>query len=136
MNETFDIEKLHPITRNLLKKRGLIENDEVCDFLNPSYEKHIGDPFAIHGVSEAVDRIMSAMRKGEKIAVYSDYDCDGVPGGVLLRSFFDDIGYPVEMYIPHRHNEGYGIHVHAVDALKAKGVTLIITVDLAITNIE
>jgi single-stranded-DNA-specific exonuclease len=72
----------------------------------------------------------------EKIAVYSDYDCDGVPGGVLLRTFFDEIGYPVEMYIPHRHNEGYGIHVHAVDALKAKGVTLIITVDLAITNIE
>jgi len=68
--------------------------------------------------------------------VYSDYDCDGIPGGVLLRTFFDDIGYPVEIYVPHRHNEGYGIHNHAIDALKKKGVSLIITVDLAITNIE
>ena len=85
---------------------------------------------------QAVDRITEAIRSGEKIAVYSDYDCDGVPGGVLLREFFNIIGYPVEIYIPHRHNEGYGVHTHAVDTLKKKGVTLIITVDLAITNIE
>jgi hypothetical protein len=54
----------------------------------------------------------------------------------VVRSFFDGIGYPVEIYVPHRHNEGYGLHNHALDALKEKGVTLVITVDLAITNIE
>jgi single-stranded-DNA-specific exonuclease len=53
-----------------------------------------------------------------------------------LRTFFDDIGYPVEIYVPHRHNEGYGVHVHAIDVLKKKGVSLVITVDLAITNID
>jgi single-stranded-DNA-specific exonuclease len=136
MSDTFSLEKLHPLTRTLLGKRGLIGEEEIENFLFPSYEKHIGDPFGIHGVPVAVDRIVDAMKKGEKIAVYSDYDCDGVPGGVLLRTFFDEIGYPVEMYIPHRHNEGYGIHNHAVDTLKEKGVTLVITVDLAITNIE
>jgi single-stranded-DNA-specific exonuclease len=136
MKDTFDIEKLHPLTRLLLEKRGLKEVGEVEDFLFPSYEKHIGNPFDIYGMEKAVVRIISAMKAGEKIAVYSDYDCDGIPGGVLLRTFFDDIGYPVEIYVPHRHNEGYGVHTHAIDALKKKGVSLVITVDLAITNID
>lgn len=133
---TFSLEKLHPITKKLLENRGVVGEQEVYDFLFPSYEKHIGDPFKIHGVQAAVDRIIQALKNNEKIAIYSDYDCDGIPGGVLLRTFFDDIGYPVEMYIPHRHNEGYGVHIHAIDALKAKGVTLIITVDSGIANID
>lgn len=128
-------DELHPLTLSLLKKRGIPEK-EFGDFLNPSYEKHIGDPFDIHGMPKAVERIVHAIRKKEKIAVYSDYDCDGIPGGVLLREFFDIIGYPVEMYVPHRHNEGYGVHIHAIDMLQEKGVRLVITVDLAITNIE
>ncbi len=129
------LDGLHPLTLTLLRKRG-IKDEEIADFLNPSYEKHIGNPFDIHGVPKAVERILKAIQGSEKICVYSDYDCDGIPGGVLLREFFDGIGYPVEIYVPHRHNEGYGVHIHAVDALKAKGISLIITVDLAITNIE
>ncbi len=136
MSSSFSSKNLHPITKILLEKRGVVGEEAIKDFLFPSYEKHIGDPFAIHGMKEAVTRIVQAIQNNEKIAVYSDYDCDGIPGGVLLRTFFDDIGYPVEMYVPHRHNEGYGVHTHAVDALKERGVTLIITVDLAITNIE
>lgn len=126
---------LHPLTLALLKKRG-VQDHEIDDFLNPSYEKHVRDPFEIHGVGKAVERIVSAIRNEEKICIYSDYDCDGIPGGVLLREFFDGIGYPVEMYIPHRHNEGYGVHKHAIDKLKERGVTLVITVDSGITNIE
>jgi single-stranded-DNA-specific exonuclease len=136
MKDTFDFEKLHPLTKLLLEKRGIVEKEEVEGFLFPSYEKHIADPFTIYGMEKAVTRIIDAMRNEEKICVYSDYDCDGIPGGVLLRTFFDDIGYPVEMYVPHRHNEGYGVHKHAIDDLKEKGVKLIITVDSGITNIE
>lgn len=131
----FSLDDLHPLTFSLLKKRGVEEKD-MMDFLNPSYEKHIGDPFGIYGMDRAVDRVVDAIRNGETICIYSDYDCDGIPGGVLLREFFDGIGYPVDIYVPHRHNEGYGVHIHAIDALKAKGVTLIITVDSGITNIE
>lgn len=131
----FSLDDLHPLTKTLLQKRG-VKDEDVEDFLNPSYEKHIGNPFDIHGVPQAVKRILKAIHNKEKICVYSDYDCDGIPGGVLLREFFDGIGYPVEIYVPHRHNEGYGVRTHAVDLLKEKGVTLIITVDLAITNIE
>ena len=133
MSDTFNAEKLHPLTLALLRKRG-IADEEMEDFLNPSYEKHIGDPFGIHGIPQAVERIVQAIKNEEKIAIYSDYDCDGIPGGVLLREFFDAVGYPVDIYIPHRHNEGYGVHVHAIDALKVKGVTLIITVDSGITK--
>ncbi len=136
MVDTFEVDELHPITKKILKNRGIEGKEEIYDFLYPSYEKHVGDPFQIYGMEDAVNRILGAIRNGEKIAVYSDYDCDGVPGGVLLREFFDTIGYPVEMYIPHRHNEGYGVHNHAIDKLKEKGVTLVITVDSGITNIE
>jgi single-stranded-DNA-specific exonuclease len=136
MKDTFDIEKLHPLTKLLLEKRGLNGEKEIEDFLFPSYEKHIGNPFDIHDMDKAVKRVVEAIKSEEKIAVYSDYDCDGIPGGVLLRTFFDDIGYPVEIYVPHRHNEGYGINTKALDALKVKGISLVITVDLAITNID
>jgi single-stranded-DNA-specific exonuclease len=136
MRDTFKVDELHPITKKILENRGVVGEEEIYDFLYPSYEKHVGDPFGIYGMEKAVSRIADAIRNGEKIAVYSDYDCDGVPGGVLLREFFDTIGYPVEMYIPHRHNEGYGVHNHAIDKLKEKGVTLVITVDSGITNIE
>jgi single-stranded-DNA-specific exonuclease len=129
-------EELHPLTEKLLRKRGITSKSDIEAFLNPSYERDIGNPFLIHGMSDAVERIVDAMKQGEKIAIYSDYDCDGIPGGVLLRTFFDDIGYPVEMYIPHRHTEGYGVHKHAIDILKKKGVTLVITVDSGITNLE
>ncbi len=129
------LDELHPLTLTLLKKRG-IEESAMIDFLNPSYEQHVGDPFQIYGMSKAVERILLALHRKEKIAIYSDYDCDGIPGGVLLREFFDGIGYPADIYVPHRHNEGYGVHNHAIDLLKEKGISLIITVDLAITNIE
>lgn len=133
----FEDLELHPLTAQLLAQRGIASKDEALSFMNPSYEKDIKNPFDIHGMPDAVTRIIEAMKNGETIAIYSDYDCDGIPGGVLLRTFFGDIGYKkVEMYVPHRHNEGYGLHNHAIDALKDRGVKLIITVDLAITNID
>lgn len=136
IKEYFEDLDIHPLTLQLLAQRGIRNKDDAIRFLNPSYENDIGNPFDIHGMKEAVERIVEAMKKGEKIAIYSDYDCDGIPGGVLLRTFFDDIGYPAEIYIPHRHNEGYGVHNHAIDILAKKDVKLIITVDLAITNID
>lgn len=136
ITEMFGYLDVHPLTLQLLAQRGISSEEGVKKFLNPSYENDIGDPFDMHGMKQAVTRIVQALKKGEKIAIYSDYDCDGIPGGVLLRTFFDDIGYPAEIYIPHRHNEGYGVHKHAIDILCQKGVTLVITVDLAITNVE
>lgn len=128
---------IHPLTAQLLIQRGINTKEHAEQFINPSYDRDIGNPFDIYGMEKAVTRVITALKKGETIAIYSDYDCDGIPGGVLLRTFFHDIGYKnIVMYVPHRHNEGYGIHTKAVDILKEKGVTLMITVDLAITNID
>jgi single-stranded-DNA-specific exonuclease len=127
---------IHPLTLLLLAHRGVQDRESADVFLNPSYERDIGDPLLIHGMKQAVARIIQAIQSGENIALYTDYDCDGIPGGVVLRDFFTTIGYPVEVYIPHRHKEGYGLHEHAIDALCEKGVKLIITVDLAITDID
>lgn len=126
---------LHPLTEKILKKRGIISDSQIAEFLNPSYSTSLYDPFLIHGMDRAVKRIIKAIKNDEIIAIYSDYDCDGIPGGVLLREFFDAISYKnVVVYIPHRHNEGYGLHTHAIDILKEKKVSLIITVDSGITN--
>jgi single-stranded-DNA-specific exonuclease len=137
LKELFDGMDIHPLTAQLLYQQGINNKKDAERFIAPSYDIDIGNPLDIHGMSDAVTRIIEAMKNDETIAIYSDYDCDGIPGGVLLRTFFHDIGYEkVIIYVPHRHNEGYGLHNHAIDSLKKQGVTLIITVDLAITNID
>lgn len=125
------------LINTLLFNRGITTKEDAEIFLNPSYERDIGDPFDILGMKEAVERITYALFTNEKIVIYSDYDCDGVPGGVVLRDFLDAIGYKnYSVYIPHRIEEGYGIHRHALDELAEQGAKLMITVDLAITNID
>ncbi len=130
------IKDLHPLTLKLLENRGVV-GDKIEKFLNPSYEIGIGDPFLIYGMEKAVKRIIKAIKNEEKVVIYSDYDCDGVPGGVLLRDFFNTIGYGnVDIYIPHRHNEGYGLHKKVIDKFKKDKVTLLITIDSGITNVD
>lgn len=125
-----------PLVRQLLFNRGMTEAAVVDAFLNPHFEEHLHDPFLMTDMDRAVDRILRAMRDNEHIVVYSDYDCDGIPGGVLLHDFFHALGYTnFENYIPHRHEEGYGFNGEAVDMLAARNATLIITVDCGITDV-
>lgn len=125
------------VMKKLLARRGLTKKEEIQDFLLPNYEKWVRDPFGIVDMEKAAKRVVDALRDGEKICIYSDYDCDGIPGGAVLSDFFDYIGYiNREHYVPHRHKEGYGLHKKAIDILKEKGVTLMITVDNGITNVE
>lgn len=99
-------------------------------FLAPEYDTHTHDPFTLPDMGKAVERIERAIIQKEKIAIYADFDADGIPGAALMDSFFKKIGVPIEVYIPHRHKEGYGFHPEAVALLAGKGVTLIITVDV------
>jgi single-stranded-DNA-specific exonuclease len=87
-------------------------------------------------MEKAVDRIIAAQRNNEKICVWSDYDCDGVPGGVALVEFLRSIGVSVSHYIPHRHKEGYGLNKDGLTSLAEQGITLVITVDLGTTEHE
>ena len=87
------------------------------------------DPFLLPDMQIAVDRIEKAIESGEKIAVYGDYDCDGVTSTVILYSYLQSMGTDVCYYIPDRLDEGFGMNRGAVDHLHEQGVTLIITVD-------
>ena len=107
------------------------------DLLIPNWEKHLHNPLSIKDMHKAIDRIHLAIKRQEKIVIYSDYDCDGIPGGVVLHDFFKKINYENFInYIPHRHKEGYGLHIKAIDGFIRNGYTLMITVDLGITNIK
>jgi single-stranded-DNA-specific exonuclease len=122
---------LHPLVERILENRNIEDRES---FLNPSYiNRH--DPFLLTGMREAVARILEAIEKKEKICVWHDYDCDGIPGGALLFDFFSRAGYPVETYVPER-SEGYGLNEEGIRKLKEEGVSLIITVDCGITDIE
>lgn len=120
-----------PLIKTLLEKRGVCDDVAIGEFLKPEYERDVHDPFLLTDMDRAVARILSAMQQQEKIAVYADYDCDGIPGAAVLHDFFKKVGYTnIEIYIPHRDKEGYGMHTEALTLLQQKGVTLIITVDV------
>ncbi len=122
------------IITELLTNRGYTTPESQRDFLSPNYEKHTYDPFLMSGMYPGITRIFQAIQNDEMICVYSDYDADGIPGAVVMHDFFKKIGYEKVMYyIPHRHSEGYGLHTSALDKIKEKGVSLLITVDLGIT---
>jgi single-stranded-DNA-specific exonuclease len=130
------IENASPLVNVLLYRRG-VGREEAEGFLAPSYDDHLHDPFLLHNMEEAVARISTAMAHDERIAIFSDYDCDGIPGAVVLHDLFKALKYEnFQNYIPHRHYEGFGLSTQAIDSLKKDGVTLIITIDCGTSNVE
>jgi single-stranded-DNA-specific exonuclease len=128
--------KVYPeLTRKLLFSRGISTLPEAERFFAPNYEEDVHDPFLLKGMEKAVKRILKAIEQKEKILVYSDYDADGIPGGIILKEFFECIGYSnFQNYIPHRHDEGYGLNNEAVETFAKEGVNLIITVDCGVAD--
>ncbi len=124
------------LLEKLLTKRGLVSETDRQNFLHPKYED-MYDPYLMHDMQKAVDRIFSAIEHKEKICIYSDYDADGIPGGVILHDFFKKINYENFCnYIPHRHSEGYGVHKEALEGFAKDNVKLVITVDVGITAVD
>lgn len=135
--EAHDALAEHPeVVRDLLHARGVTSAEAAREFLSPSYERESHDPFLLPDMPVAVERILRAIERGEKICIWSDYDCDGIPGGALLYDFFTLIGYKNFInYIPHRHLEGYGLNERGLSDVKKEGVSLVITVDSGITDV-
>ncbi len=122
---------------NLLFYRNIKTPQEKEDFLNPNYEKHIHDPFLLKDAKKAAERIIKAIEENESIVIYSDYDADGIPAGVLFHDFFKKINFKNFInYIPHRHDEGFGLNVEAVNQFIKDKVNLLITLDCGISDIE
>lgn len=128
---------LSPRVRSILTARGITDPTEVEVFLSPQYERDCHSSQLLHDVTKAALRILSAIDAGERIAVYADFDCDGIPAAVVMHDLFSLLGYEnVEFYIPDRDSEGFGFHQHAIDTLHTQGVTLIITVDVGAAALE
>ncbi len=124
------------LLKKLLYLRGLKTEAEIEKFLNPDYDEHLHDPFLLNDIEIAAERIISAIKENQKIIIYSDYDADGIPGAVMLRDFFEQINFKnFENYIPHRHNDGFGLHLEAVESFAEKNTRLIITIDCGTADV-
>ncbi len=132
-----ELSHLDPVTQQLLFSRGVKTKEAAEKFLNPNYDTDLHDPFLFTDMEKAVERVLRAMKENEHIVIYTDYDCDGIPGGVILHDFFTAIGYTnFENYIPHRYHEGYGFNAGSVPKFVETNTKLLITVDCGITDHE
>lgn len=125
--------KFPPILKQIVFNRGLATDAEARSFLKaePSADN---DPFQLIGMQATVDRICYALQHDEPIAIYGDYDVDGVTATALLVQALGALGANVRGYIPNRFDEGYGLNKDALDSLEADGVKLVITVDCGIRS--
>lgn len=113
---------------SILASRGL-SGDQVADFLSPDYDKR-HDPFLLPDMKAAVDRLVLARERQEKVMIYGDYDIDGLTATTVLIDAFESFGFKhVESFIPNRFVEGYGLTIDAVETIAAAGTQLIVTVD-------
>lgn len=123
------------LLKHLLRVRGVSAEDEQ-DFLAPDYDNHRHDPFLLHDMDKAVERILSAFKEGEHIAIFSDYDCDGIPGAVVLHDFLKAAGHTnFSNHIPHRHYDGFGLSESAVEKMAEGGAKVIVTIDCGTTDV-
>jgi single-stranded-DNA-specific exonuclease len=113
-----------------------VEIDQVPDFLDPTIRKLMPDPFTVTQMEAAAKRIADAALRGEKVAIFGDYDVDGATSAALLAWHLRHCGLDPLIHIPDRIFEGYGPNVEAVKALAAKGATLLVTVDCGTTSLE
>src|ERR1043165_4373977 len=122
-----------PILKQILFNRGLANYEDARAFMRamPNFDTN---PLQLTGMEATVDRILYAINHNEPIAVYGDYDVDGVTATALLADALKGLGANVRSYIPNRFDEGYGLNKDALDTLKAEGVKLVITVDCGIRS--
>ncbi len=124
--------KYHPLLIQLLHNRGITEPEQIDLFMNNDGRLE-ADPFLLPDMDRAVERIYQALMAGDTIAVYGDFDADGVTATAVLVQGLSALGGKLIPYIPHRTYEGYGLRVSAIEKLREQGVKLIITVDTGIS---
>ncbi|MBA4258547.1 MAG: single-stranded-DNA-specific exonuclease RecJ [Chitinophaga sp.] len=127
--------KINPILCSILAQRGITDYEKAKEFFRPSLE-HLHSPWLMKDMQKAVDRIIHAFEKKEKILVYGDYDVDGTTSVASMFQFLKLLHEPIDFYIPHRYKEGYGISKIGIDFAKEQGFTLIISLDCGIKSAE
>lgn len=122
-----------PLIRRILYHRGVRTSEEAQRFLSPEPDRGIAP--SLPGVAAALRRLATALRQGETIAVYGDFDVDGVTTTALLVQGLRELGGQVVPYIPDRFQEGYGLNVDALASLRAQGVSLVVTADCGTSSV-
>lgn len=131
-----NIQNLDSRIVELLKSRGYQTEQEINDFLFPKVENML-NPFDLDGMAQAKERIETAIKNQEKIAIYGDYDCDGISACVILYKYFLSRGVKTDVYIPDRFDDGYGLSFDMIDEIAVSNKPdLIITVDLGVTAVD
>jgi len=119
----------------MLWSRGIRTEKEAERFFHPRYPQDLGNPLGIKGMKECLVRIMGAAKNNERVLVYGDYDVDGVCGAIILKSLLKRIGLQsVDVYLPYREKEGYGLNEPALRSFLLQNIKLIITVDCGVSN--
>ncbi len=126
--------KISEVAAKMLLAKDLTE-DKIDEYLNPSIEK-LHDPYLLNDMDILVDRIILAKTRKEKVAIYGDYDVDGITSITLIYTFLRDLGLDMVYYLPDRIEEGYGLNTEALKKLKDDGVSLVITVDCGISAVN
>ena len=126
---------ISPLLASILHSRGLHSRTAMDTFLSPGL-RHLRPIEAWPGLAEAAALLAKAIRKQDLVAVWGDYDVDGITATALLKDFFQKRGHAVTHHLPNRLDEGYGLNVSGVEALAERGVTVLITVDCGISDIE
>lgn len=126
---------ISPYAALLASARGITNVDDARVFFGFDEAQRV-DPMAFTGMTEAVKRIKRALDDFERIAVYGDYDCDGVTSTALLYSYLEMQGADVVYCVPNRHTDGYGLNYNAIDNISRMGAKLIITVDNGISAVD
>lgn len=126
---------ISPLLAQILLNRGLLSPEEAAEFLYADLSS-VPDPFLLKDLDRAVERILYAVNRKEKILVYGDYDADGITGTALLLEVLRRLGANADFYIPRRLSEGYGLHLEPIQRAHEQGFTLVITVDCGISNAD
>ncbi|MDF2866003.1 MAG: recJ [Clostridia bacterium] len=126
--------KISEILGKLLVSHN-IEFNEIENFLKANLD-NLKDPYLIKDMDKFVERVSNAVIHGEKICIYGDYDVDGITSITVMYKFLEEMGAKVSYYLPDRLSEGYGLNKEALDDIKSKGTSLLITVDCGITAID
>lgn len=126
---------LSPLLAGILVRRNLTDPAQVKEFLEGKEQPYY-DPFRLKNMDRAVERILRALQQGEPMTIYGDYDVDGTSASSLLYLFLRRHGAQVDVYVPRRDREGYGLNVPALEKIAGRGTKLLITVDTGISGAQ
>ena len=135
INEISNKFNINKLLAQILVNRGITKDEDIRIFLEPT-RNDFYDPFLLPDMEKAVDRIVEAIHKNEKVIIYGDYDVDGITSVTVLKKFLKERGLETGYYIPNRLDEGYGLNKEAINKIIEQKYTLIITVDCGISGIE